>query len=78
MRRFPEIERWQAVIARSEHKDFLTLRVVPTASTQVSDLVERVAEAAKDAIRLSLVVETTTRELLSEGAPPIEDTRTWE
>jgi len=78
MRRFPEIERWQAIIARSEHKDFLTLRVVPTASTQVSDLVERVAEAAKDAIRLSLVVETTTRELLSEGAPPIEDTRTWE
>lgn len=78
MRRFPEIERWQAVITRREHKDFLTLRVVPGASAPLSDVAERVTQAARDTIRLSLVVDITTPDLLPEAAPPIHDTRSWE
>ncbi len=78
MDRHPEVDRWQAVITRREHKDYLTLRVVPKPFVQVSNLDEQIVEAAKDSIRLNLVVELTTPELLPDNAPPIEDTRTWD
>jgi len=78
MKRFPEVACWQAVITRQEHKDFLTLRAVPGEQGASEDLTERIAAAARDAIKLHLVVEVVSSETLPPGSPPVLDTRTWE
>ena len=78
IKHFPEVACWQAVITRQEHKDFLTLRVVPGDQGASEDLTERIAAAARGAIKLHLVVEVVSSETLPPGSPPIKDTRTWE
>jgi len=78
MKRFPEVACWQAVITRQEHKDFLTLRVVPGEQGASEDLTERIATAARDAIKLHPVVEVVSSETLPPGSPPVQDTRTWD
>lgn len=78
MSRFPQVDRWQAVISRKEHKDYLTLRVIPKTVAGSANLVDRLVEAARESIRLSTSVDIVTPEVLPEDAPPIEDTRTWE
>lgn len=78
MSRFPEVIRWQAVITRQEHKDYLALKVVPAADTEVATLPERLAGAAREAIKFNLEVEITPEAEIKSGAPPIQDTRTWE
>lgn len=76
MSRFPEIVRWQAVITRQEHKDFLTLQCVsPSAG---DELAERLAAAAREGIKFHLEVAFTGEADLPAGSPPIKDERTWE
>ena len=73
MARFPEVVRWQAVITREAHKDYLTLEVVaPDAPT---DLEERLTAAARDALKFRLQVRRVAD--LPADAKPIRDTRTW-
>ncbi len=78
MKRFPEVAGWQAVITRQEHKDFLTLRVVPGEQGAAEDLTERIAAAARDAIKLHPTVEIASSETLPPGSPPVQDTRSWD
>jgi len=78
MSRFEEVTRWQAVITREEHKDFLELHVVARPGTDDADLTVRVAQAAKDAIKFHLEVKSVTEEVLPPDSPPIRDERTWE
>ncbi len=75
--RFPRVERWQAVITRVEHKDFLTLQVVSREPDPAS-LAETLAAAARDSIKFNLEVETVPPDAIPVGAPPIRDERTWE
>ncbi len=74
MARFPEVSRWQAVITREAHKDYLTLDVVAPAAA--ADLEERLAAAAREVLKFRLTVRRV--EALPPDAPPIRDTRTWE
>jgi phenylacetate-CoA ligase len=76
--RFEEVLRWQAVITREEHKDFLALHVVTSPGTDLADLTVRLARAARDAIKFHLKVETVSEESLPPDSPPIRDERTWE
>jgi phenylacetate-CoA ligase len=78
MNRFPEVDRWQAVISRREHKDFLTLRVIPRSPAEPATLTNRLIAAAKEALRLTTSVELISPETLPQDAEPIQDTRTWE
>ncbi|HSF79773.1 MAG TPA: AMP-binding protein [Anaerolineales bacterium] len=78
MNRFPEVVRWQAVITRREHKDYLALKVVPAAGEDTTTLPERLAGAAREAIKFNLEVEIVPAGELQPGAAPILDTRTWE
>ncbi|NPA93655.1 MAG: phenylacetate--CoA ligase [Chloroflexi bacterium] len=74
MARFPEVERWQAVITREAHKDYLTLEIV--APHAAESLEATIAETARDALKFRLEVRRVAS--LPDDAAPIRDTRTWE
>src|SRR3990172_10851 len=78
MRRFPEVARWQAVITRREHKDYLALKVTPAEGSEAASLPLRLASAAREAIKFHLEVEIVPVGEIPPGASPIRDTRTWE
>lgn len=78
MSRFPEVSRWQALVTRQEHKDYLALRVVPASEPVAEDLAARLARAASEGIKFHPAVEVVSPESLPPGAPPIQDTRTWD
>jgi len=78
MSRFPQVTRWQAVITRKEHKDFLALHVVTTPGTEEAGLTATLAQAARDAIKFHLEVVHISEENLLPDSPPIRDERTWE
>ncbi len=74
MARFPDVARWQAVITREAHKDFLTLEIVAPDAAEALDTA--IAETARDVLKFRLTVRRV--ENLPDDAPPIRDTRTWE
>ena len=74
MARFPEVERWQAVITREAHKDFLTLEIVAPQASAALDAA--IAETARDVLKFRLEVRRVAS--LPDNAPPIRDTRTWD
>lgn len=77
--RFEEVIRWQAVITRAEHKDFLDLHVVTSPGIdETTDLSVRLSEAARDTIKFHLQVKIVTEKELPPDSPPIRDERTWE
>jgi len=78
MSRFEQVTRWQAVITREEHKDFLALHVVTSPGTDEADLMVKLAQAARDAIKFHLEVKSVTEKDLPPDSPPIRDERTWE
>jgi phenylacetate-CoA ligase len=78
MSRFPQVSRWQAVITRVEHKDYLALHVVTRPGTDEADLTARLAQAAREAIKFQLEVKPVTEENLPPDSPSIRDERTWE
>jgi phenylacetate-CoA ligase len=78
MSRFEEVTRWQAVITREEHKDFLALHVVTSPGTDDAGLTVRLTQAAKDAIKFQLEVKSVAEDSLPPDSPPIRDERTWE
>jgi len=78
MSRFEEVIRWQAIITREEHKDYLALHVVIRPGTDDADLTVRLTQAAKDAIKFHLEVMPVSEESLPQDSPPIRDERAWE
>lgn len=75
MKRFePEIDGFQAVVTRENHRDNLAIELVPSAGAQ-DDLTGRVQAAARENIKFKLTVSEVT-ELQGEG--PIRDERDWE
>ncbi len=77
MSRFTEVVRWQALVTRREHKDYLALRVV-VAPGAAGDLSERLAQEARQALKFQLTIEIVPEEALPSGSPAIRDERTWE
>ena len=78
MARFPDVARWQAQISRQEHKDRLTLRVVPAPECETATLPDRLVQTARQVIKFHLDVELLPDESLPDPVPPIEDTRRWD
>jgi phenylacetate-CoA ligase len=78
MARFPEVVRFQAVIARTEDEDGLMLRVVPVHRvTNVATLPDRLSRAVHDSMELLPEVEIVDDSELSVDAPPVVDLRSW-
>jgi len=78
MSRFEEVTRWQAVVTREEHKDFLALHVVTSPGTDQADLSVKLAQAARDAIKFQLGLKFVSEVDLSPDSLPIRDERVWE
>jgi phenylacetate-CoA ligase len=78
MQRFSEVSRWQAVITRREHKDFLALRIALAPGTDPDELPERIAQAVRESLKFNLDVEIVSLDDLPASAPPVDDQRTWE
>jgi len=76
MQRFSEVAAYQAVITREDHRDELALHIAPTAQADQSTLPERLAEAARSALKFRLAVILV--DSLPADAPPIRDERQWE
>lgn len=76
--RFPEVLRWQAVISRQEHKDFLALHVVVGPGTDQAHLTTKLTQAAKEAVKFQLDIKFVSDDSLPPDSPPIRDTRTWD
>jgi phenylacetate-CoA ligase len=76
--RFPEVTRWQAVITREAHKDYLALHVVTSPGTEEADLMDRLARAAREAIKFQLEAKSVPEASLPPDSVPIRDERTWE
>jgi phenylacetate-CoA ligase len=76
--RFPEVTRWQAVITREAHKDYLALHVVTSPGTEEADLMDRLARAAREAIKFQLEAKSVPEASLPPDSAPIRDERTWE
>lgn len=74
-----ETVRWQVQVTRFEHRDQLSLRVLPSVSADVETLPERLASAAREQIKFRVEVELMgDEEQLAEGAPAIDDQRSWD
>jgi phenylacetate-CoA ligase len=78
MSRFPQVLRWQAIVTREEHKDFLALHVVTAPGTDEAGLTAKLVQAAREAIKFHLEVKPVLEGSLPEGSPPIRDERTWD
>ncbi|MBT3336858.1 MAG: AMP-binding protein [Anaerolineae bacterium] len=78
MSRFAEAVRWQARVTRLEHRDQLSLRVVPSPSSDVETLPERLSAEARERIKFRVDVEIVGMEDIAEDAAPIEDLRNWD
>lgn len=78
MARFAEVARWQAVVTRQEHKDYLALRLALQPGAQESGLAEQVIQSARQALKFQLSAAIVPAEALPPGTPPILDERTWE
>jgi phenylacetate-CoA ligase len=78
MSRFPEAIRWQMVITRREHKDYLALNVVARPRADQGSLMERLARVARESIKFRLDVNIVSEDSLPPGASPVRDERTWE
>ncbi len=76
--RFPEVTRWQAVITREAHKDYLALHVVTGPGTEEAGLMDRLASAAREAIKFQLEAKSVPEASLPPESPPIRDERSWE
>lgn len=76
MARFPEVAAYQAVITRVNHRDELSLQILPATSADQTDLSDRIQKTAREAIKFRLAVEIVDN--IEPDAPPILDERTWE
>ena len=77
MSQFGEVEKWQAQVSRSDHKDKLTLRVSPSSSSDTETLPERLSAAARENIKFRIEVDIVDADEIPDDAPPIKDLRNW-
>ncbi len=78
MAHYPQVDRWQAVVTRVEHKDYLALHVVTKPGQESADLAITLARVAREALKFQLEVKLVTADELPPGSPPIRDERIWE
>jgi phenylacetate-CoA ligase len=76
VKRFPEVARWQAVVTREGHLDRLDY-VVELAAAAAGGLLDRLAEALREEVKVKGEVRVAPAGTLAEGAKRIDDRRVW-
>jgi phenylacetate-CoA ligase len=75
--RFPEVERYQALVTRAEHRDEMAVRI-QTAGAPPPGLADRLADAIRDVVHLRATVQLVPSGTIPEDAKPLVDQRVWE
>lgn len=78
MGRFPEVDRYQAVISRQEHRDELELHILVVSDVDAAALAERIQNTARQALKFRLNVKLVDESTLPSGSPQLRDERSWE
>jgi phenylacetate-CoA ligase len=77
--RYPQIEKYQVIVTRKEHKDEMTFRIeLKEELSQPDKLKEEIEKSIRDVIKIRGNVEFVPRGTLLEGARKIDDQRSWE
>jgi len=75
----PEIEKYQVLVTRSEHKDEMTFRIeLKEEISQPEKLKEEIEKSIRDVTKLRSDVQFVPKGTIPDGAKKIEDQRTWE
>ena len=75
--RFPEIERFQVLVTRSEHRDHMSLRI-QTASGQPTGLADRLAETLREVVHVRADdVQLVPSGSIPDDAEVLVDEREW-
>ncbi len=75
--RFPEVERYQVLVTRAEHRDEMAVRVQTTADPPAG-LANRLAEALRDVIHVRAHVQFVVSGTIPEDAKALVDQRLWD
>ena len=77
--RYPQIEKYQVVVTRKEHKDEMIFRIeLKEEVFHPEKLKEEIEKTIRDVIKVRGNVEFIPRGTLLEGARKIDDQRSWE
>ncbi|MFH1135221.1 MAG: AMP-binding protein [Pseudomonadota bacterium] len=77
--KFPEIDRFQIVVTRINHKDVMTFRgELKEGADPTEELRSALAIALQDILRLKSEIEFISRGSIPPGAKKIDDQRVWE
>jgi phenylacetate-CoA ligase len=77
--RYPQIEKYQVVVTRKEHKDEMIFRIeLKEEVSHPENLKEEIEKTIRDVIKVRGNVEFIPRGTLLEGARKIDDQRSWE
>ncbi len=77
--RYPQIEKYQVVVTRKEHKDEMTFRIELKGEVpQPEKLKEEIEKTIRDVIKVRGNVEFVPKGSVPEGARKIDDQRSWE
>jgi len=77
--RFPQIENYQMVVTRREHKDEMTFRIELKGQLPPDEtLREKVEKTIREVIKIRGAVEFVSEGTIPEGAKKIDDQRSWE
>jgi phenylacetate-CoA ligase len=75
----PQIEKYQVVVTRKEHKDEMTFRVqLKEGTLQPEKLKEEIEKSIRDVMKVRGEVQFVPRGTIPDGAKTIDDQRTWE
>jgi phenylacetate-CoA ligase len=74
--RFPSVERFQALVTRSEHRDQMAVRI--QTSGDVAGISDRLADAIREVLHVRPEVQIVPSGTIPEDAKPLVDQRTWE
>jgi phenylacetate-CoA ligase len=75
----PEIEKYQVLVTRSEHKDEMTFRIeLKEEISQPEKLKEEIEKSIRDVTKLRSDVQFVPKGTIPDGAKKIEDQRSWE
>jgi phenylacetate-coenzyme A ligase PaaK-like adenylate-forming protein len=77
MARFPEVKRYQAVVARKGNDDDLVVRVETHAKEAPFGMTDALLDALRAAIRVRARLEYVPDGAIPDGAKKILDQRTW-
>ena len=73
-----EIDRYQIVVTRREHKDFMTLRCELKQEADPERLAPVLTDAIRKVLKLRTTVEFVAPGSIPEDAKAIADERTWD